>query len=315
MRSRPSIWLLVSVMLFVTGACCWRLGNKRAAERAAAPSLGPHAQTPVSRASGIMRTPPVSRLSQPGAIRSPPTAAPLTHHASRITHPLSLRLSNTPASLSQLLRRPTAILLENALLDTAQPAGLSIPDHLRAHGDPGAYMVQSRVPLDDAFRAGLSAAGADIVAYIPNQAYLVRASQAVAQQLQADPRTQAVVPYEPYFKLKPPLLALAVEQQLLPENQALNLLLFPDARSAALDALNNLGVQVLAEERSPFGPVLKVQTGSAGILPALAGLASVQEVELFHTRVLANDLTLARIAVTADTITPENCLGLTGSNV
>ena len=103
------------------------------------------------------------------------------------------------------------------------------------------------------------------MAYIPNQAYLVRASQAVAQQLQADPRTQAVLPYEPYFKLKPPLLALAVEQQPLPENQALNLLLFPDARAAALDELNNLGVQVLGEERSPFGPVLKVRTGSAGI--------------------------------------------------
>jgi subtilisin family serine protease/subtilisin-like proprotein convertase family protein len=275
-----------------------------------------------------MRTPPVSRLSQPGAIRSPPTAAPLTHHASRITHPLSLRLSNTPASLSQLLRRPTAILLENALLDTAQPAGLSIPDHLRAHGDPGAYMVQSRVPLDDAFRARLSAAGADIVAYIPNQAYLVRASQAIAQQLQADPRTQAVLPYEPYFKLKPPLLALAVEQQPLPENSTLNVLLFPDARAAALDELNRLGVEVLGEERSPFGPMLRVRPRSAGIsagqaaplapdavLAALAGLARVQELELSHARVLANDLSRARITVSSNTVTPDNYLGLTGSNV
>ncbi len=86
-------------------------------------------------------------------------------------------------------------------------------------GDPGAYIVQSRAPLDDAFRARLQAAGAGIVAYIPNQAYLVRASQAVARQLQADPQTQAVLPYEPYFKLKPPLLALAVEQQPLPDNR------------------------------------------------------------------------------------------------
>jgi subtilisin family serine protease/subtilisin-like proprotein convertase family protein len=174
----------------------------------------------------------------------------------------------------------------------------------------------------------LSAAGASIVAYIPNQAYLVRASQAVAQQLQADPQTQAVLPYEPYFKLGPPLLVLAVEQQPLPANQALNLLLFPDARAAALDELNNLGVQVLGEERSPFGPVLKVQTESAGIpagqsypvgqtgiLAALAGLSSVQEVELSRTRVLANDLSRARIAVAADTVTPDNYLGLTGSNV
>jgi subtilisin family serine protease/subtilisin-like proprotein convertase family protein len=238
-----------------------------------------------------------------------------TQPATRNTNPLALRLTNTSEPLNQLVHSPTALLLENALLDTAQPIALSIPDHLRARGDPGAYVIQSRALLDDAFRARLQAAGAFIVAYIPNQAYLVRASQAAAQRLRADPRTQAVVPYEPYFKLKPPLLALAVEQQPLPENQVLNLLLFPDARAAALDDLSNLGVQVLAEERSPFGPVLKVQTGSAGILPALAGLASVQEVELSHTRVLANDLSRARIAVAADTISPANYLGLTGSNV
>ena len=54
---------------------------------------------------------------------------------------------------------------------------------------------------------------------------------------------------------------------------------------------------------------------SAGILPALAGLASVQEVELARTRVLANDLSRARIAVAANTVTPDNYLGLTGTNV
>jgi subtilisin-like proprotein convertase family protein len=222
--------------------------------------------------------------------------------------------------LGQLVRSRTAILLENALLDTAQPLALAIPGHLRAQGDPGAYVVQSRAPLDEAFRARLQAAGAVIVAYIPNQAYLVRASEAAAQQLQADPGMQAVLPYEPYFKLKPPLLALAVEQQPLPDNQTLNVLLFPDARAAALDELKSLGMEVLGEERSPFGTVLRVRTGSAGtppvaILPALARVAGVQEVELSRARVLANDLSRARIAVAPDTVTPANYLGLTGSNV
>ena len=315
MRSRPLIWLLLSVMLFVTGACFWWLGVKWAAERTAALSSPSHTPSPVTRPLRITPPGPFPLLSQPGTLNSPPATPSLTQHATRNTNPLALRLSNTPAPLGQLLRRPTALLLENALLDTAQPVALSIPDHLRAHGDPGAYVVQSRAPLDDAFRARLSAAGADIVAYIPNQAYLVRASQAVAQQLQADPQTQTVLPYEPYFKLKPPLLALAVEQQTLPDNSTLNVLLFPDARAAALDQLNNLGVQVLGEERSPFGPVLKVQSGSAGSLPALAGLASVQEVELSRARVLANDLSRARIAVAANTVTPDNYLGLTGTNV
>ena len=72
--------------------------------------------------------------------------------------------------------------------------------------------MQARGPIDDAFRSLLKAAGASVVAYIPNNAYLVRASAAMAQQLQSDPRTQAVLPYEPYYKLKHSLLKLAAAQ-------------------------------------------------------------------------------------------------------
>jgi subtilisin family serine protease/subtilisin-like proprotein convertase family protein len=328
MRSRPLTWLQLSVMLFLTGACVWWLGSQWAAGRMAALSPQFRPSSHVSLAPRITSPSPLELLSGATPSNASPLPPLVTHQASRFTHPFPLRLRNTPKPLSQLVRSPAAILLENALIDTAQPIALSIPEHLRSHGDPGAYVIQSRAPLDDAFRTHLSAAGASIVAYIPNQAYLVRASKAAAQQLQAEPQTQVVLPYEPYFKLEPPLLALAVEQQPLPKNQALNLLLFPDARVAALDELNRLGVQVLGEERSPFGPVLKVLTESAavpagqsspvdqaGILPALAGLASVQEVEISHARVLANDLSRARIAVAANTVTPDNYLGLTGSNI
>jgi subtilisin family serine protease/subtilisin-like proprotein convertase family protein len=328
MRSRPLIWLFVSVMLFVTGACCWRLRDKLAAKAKAEGRIQNAESRITHHGSRIVPPSPLPLVSQVGNLNALPAPDSLTNHASRITHPSPLRLSNTPTPLGQLLRSPTAVLLENALLDTAQPIALSIPDHLRARGDPGAYVVQARALPDAAFRARLQAAGAAIVAYIPNQAYLVRASQAAAQRLGADSRTQAVVPYEPYFKLKQPLLALAVEQQPLPDHQAFNLLLFPDAREAALSDLHQLGLQVLDEEPSPFGPVLRVLTGSptaatgqsvpvgqSGILSALAGLSSVQEVELSRTRVLANDLSRARIAVAANTLTPENYLGLTGSNV
>jgi subtilisin-like proprotein convertase family protein len=315
-------------MLFLAGAYVWRLGREYAAQRIVVPAAQPRSPSPVSPAPRIARLSPIPLLSQPSALTSLPPKQSLTQHATRNTNQFPLRLTNSAISLAHLVRSPAAILLENALLDTSQPLALAIPDHLRAQGDPGAYVVQSRAPLDDAFRTYLQAAGAVIVAYIPNQAYLVRASQAVAQQLQADPHTQAVLPYEPYFKLKPPLLALAVEQQPLPDNHPLNVLLFPDARPATLDELKNLGVQVLGEERSPFGPALRVRAGSAGspagavsaasraaILPALARLAGVQEVELSRAHVLANDLSRARLAVAADTITPENYLGLTGSNV
>jgi subtilisin-like proprotein convertase family protein len=277
---------------------------------------------------GLTALPPISLLSEPGGFSSPPATDPFTQHATRDTNPFTLRLTNSITPLGQLIRSPAAILLENASLDTSQALTLAIPDHLRAHGDPGAYVVQSRAPLDDAFRARLQAAGALIVAYIPNQAYLVRASQVAAQQLQADPQTQAVLPYEPYFKLEPPLLSLAVGQQPLPDNCTLELLLFPDARAAALGQLHNLGVEILGEERSPFGPALRVRAGGAGsppggvsapapaaVLPALARLAEVQQVERSRARVLANDLSRPRVGVAANSTTTYNYLGLRGSNV
>ncbi|HOX57497.1 MAG TPA: S8 family serine peptidase [Candidatus Paceibacterota bacterium] len=289
MRSRRLIWLLLSVMLFVTGLYIWRSNSHLASSLA------------------------ITRPSRSPA--PPPTASIAAEHAIHGASPHGLRLTNTATPFGDLVRSRTAILLENALLDTAQPLTLPIPEHLRTQGDPGAYIIQSRMPLDGAFRDRLHEAGAVIVAYIPNQAYLVRASQAVARVLQGDPQTQAVLPYEPYFKLKPLLLALAVQEQPLPANQLLNLLLFSDANSAVHDELKHLGVQVLDQERSPFGPVLKVRLENATILPALARLASMQELELSHVRVLANDLSRARIAVATDSTISENYLGLTGTNV
>ena len=206
MRSRPCIRLLLSVvLLLVIGLLAWRWTDPR-----------------VAPAGAIAEGHRLNAVSVPA------------RHSVLGTDPRTLRLSNTDAPLNLLAHSGSALLLENALLDTALPLSLSIPAHLRAQGDPGAYIVQSRTPLNNVFRTRLRAAGADIVAYIPNQAYLVHASQAVAWQLQADSQVQAVLPYEPYFKLKPPLLALAVAGQPLPDNQSLNLRPLIDAFAAAI---------------------------------------------------------------------------------
>ena len=85
--------------------------------------------------------------------------------------------------------------LENALIDTTRPRDFKLPESLRLVGDPGSYIVQARGPVDDAFRAALTAAGVELVSYIPNNARLVRASAAAADRLSANPRTQAVLPW------------------------------------------------------------------------------------------------------------------------
>ncbi|MGA2865396.1 MAG: hypothetical protein ABSF95_13055, partial [Verrucomicrobiota bacterium] len=210
MRRRPLMWLSVSVLCFIGAFYCWRLGDQWKAAPGAAATNGPQ---PAGTA------PRPAALAQPGPMHLLTRAADLAPWAPTNLSPkarIAYRLSNTTQPLRQLVRNPNAILLENALLDTTQPANLPIPASLRAQGDPGAYLVQARGPLDESFRALLRQAGARMVCYIPNNACLVRASQAVARQLAAAPQTQAVLPYEPYYKLKPWLLQAALDQVPLP---------------------------------------------------------------------------------------------------
>ncbi|HZT21808.1 MAG TPA: LamG-like jellyroll fold domain-containing protein [Verrucomicrobiae bacterium] len=230
------------------------------------------------------------------------------------TNWFAYRLSNTPQSIGELMRDPQAILLENALIDTRRPVNFSIPPHLRASGDPGAYIVQSRGPITAAFRETLAGAGAEIVSYIPNNAYLVRVSAAGAGALAGAAGVQAVIPYEPYFKLEPALLGLAVQQKPLPPGTALEVGLFASDATATEQRLAALGAKFLgAPGQSPFGPVVRVLAPENWT--ALAQVPGVQLVEVSHQKISANDLSRATVGVAADTQTPTNYLNLTGKNV
>ena len=253
------------------------------------------------------------------------------------TNKFAFRLENTRKTIGQLTGDRHAILLENALIDTGSPLTFSIPAHLRSQGDPRAYIVQARGPIDKAFRAMLAAAGAQIVSYIPNDAYLVHAPAGVANRLASNPLTQAVTPYEPYYKISssmpvtvgqktfsfvpmetngaagPSLLVLAVNQAPLPAGTYLTLGLFTDGAAATVAQIEKLGGQIVARDKSPFGPVVRVQPPADWI--ALATLPGVQIVEPYRQRVHANDLSRATVGVAADTQVSSNYLGLTGKNV
>jgi len=126
---------------------------------------------------------------------SPPNLAPVSVPPSG-RGGIGRRLSNTTNSLSKLTRNPSAILLQNALLDTSLPISLSIPDSLKAQSGSGSYIVQARGPPDAAFRALVTRAGGSIVSYIPNNAFLVRASENSALGLRSSALVQSVLPYE-----------------------------------------------------------------------------------------------------------------------
>jgi len=240
-------------------------------------------------------------------------SAPLHVSTLNLTNPLAFRLTNTTQSLGQLTTKPHAILLENALIDTDARLALNIPAHLKAGAKPGAYIVQARGLVNAPFRALLTAAGAQMVSYIPNNAYLVKATANEAGLLAASPLVQAVLPYEPYYKLQPSLLGLAVAQKPLPPGTQLTLGLFSAGAADTEAQIEKMGGAILARDRSPFGAVVRVQPPTDWI--ALGQLPGVQIIEPARERKPANDLSRVTVGVATDTLTTTNYLGLTGVNV
>ncbi len=292
MRLKPRVWFLISLLLFAAAFWMWQYAEKRAAQRHAGQNV------PAAKANVLK-------------LQHPPLTKTLAANAG--AKGKSYRLSNTKQSIQQLLHNNHALILRNALIDTEVPVALKIPAHLRAKGAPGSYLVQADRPLDKAFYAELSQAGASYVSYVPNNAVLVAASPEVATNLAANADVVAVLPYEPYYKLDSTLLPSAVEQQ--PQTNALSVTTFPGQRDAALAALTQLGATLIGKDRSPFGPTLIVNVPS-GSLTAIAQLPLAQEIEAYTPRRLMNDLTRVIMGVATNTLhSTTNYLGLTGSNV
>jgi subtilisin-like proprotein convertase family protein len=306
MRTR---WLILSLcLLCLAGA--WFFWHQPANTRTRPSALQkvavPSAFAPLRRDKTVRPHPPSTA---PNILATASTNAA----TSAKTNQFAYRLSNTTKTIGQLVGDRHAILLENALIDTGAKLNFSIPKNLQSPGDPGAYIVQARGPIDNAFRAMLAAAGAEIVSYIPNNAYLVRAQAGVANGLAGNPLTQGVIPYEPYYKIQSSMLTLAVGQMALPDGAALNLGLFGDNAQQTIQEIEKLGGKILARGSSPFGPVVRVQPSQNWT--ALATLPGVQIVEPYHPRGRANDLSRVATGVSIDTLVPTNYMNLNGFNV
>jgi subtilisin-like proprotein convertase family protein len=270
----------------------------------------PSGENPLPAAKKSAAPPTVATAT--AAVHSPVTSV-VAAHSTAITERKNFRLSNTAKSIGELATAPHAILLQNALVDTTAKINLAIPAHLRAGSEPGAFIVQARGAIGGAFRSTLAGAGAEVISYIPNNAYLVRLTAARAARLAGSSLVQAVLPYEPYYKLQPSLLAKAVAQEPLKPGTALNLGLFPATAATTETRLIALGAKIVGRDRSAFGPVLRVVPPENWTV--LAQLPGVQAMEPAPQREMANDLSRVTVGVATDTQTKTNYLGLTGANV
>ena len=234
MHSRRVIWIVLCLLCVAGAWLFWRAAGRRAAEK------------------DVAATALVATGSLTGA--APLTNPALVSAAAAKTNRLAYRLSNTTRTIGELTGDRRAILLENALIDSSLPLNFTFPKNLLAQGDPGAYIVQSRGPVSAAFRALLAGAGAEIISYIPNDAYLVRLTAGGAGGLAAQPRVQSVIPYEPYYKLQLALLGAAVKQSPLPAGAVLNLGLFAGDAPQTISAIEKLGGTILSRDELAVRP-------------------------------------------------------------
>jgi subtilisin-like proprotein convertase family protein len=295
MRSRQWIWIL-SCLLIAAGAWFFRPQGHH-------PSV--NTQTKPSAAGQSAVTGPKALPFTILSTNNVQAAAAARARANQTRY----RLSNTTKTLGELVNDRHAILLANALIDTSAKLNLSIPKPLQAPGDPGAYIVQANGPINNAFRAMLTASGAQIVSYIPNDAYLVTMAKSVADELAAG--GLPVIPYEPYYKVSASLLPWVGKS--LPADATLNVELFPGSEKTAIPAIEAAGGTVLSQAASQNGLILNVQPPADWT--AIAGLPFAHIVEPSHQRVPANDLSRATVGVAADTQVISNYLNLSGSNV
>ena len=128
MRMKPRIWLVLSLLFFAGGVCLWQAGNRVAASR--------HALPPVLNplVSSVPSVPSVGSVGSAGAAGG-------SGKAGGSPSSLSYRLSNTPESAESLARNAHGLVLRNALIDTARPVRLAIPEGLKSRGAPGSYLV------------------------------------------------------------------------------------------------------------------------------------------------------------------------------
>src|SRR5689334_19569964 len=136
MRPRPLMWFVISLLCLAGAYYFWQMGERWAAQKKAAPAA-PTPQSAQEKKSSTLspvaaQESVVTSSTAPMALLTQPQPAAKTNES-----PLAYRLSNTTRPLRELVRDDHALLLENALLDTATRAPLDIPDHLRAQGDPG----------------------------------------------------------------------------------------------------------------------------------------------------------------------------------
>jgi len=163
--------------------------------------------------------------------------------------------------------------------EPALPAGLRIESYPK--GMTGYYLVTVRVPVTEAVKGELTAAGMKIINFMPNNSFLVAMDEAAKARVQASPAVSWVGIHQPAYKIASWFQGLTGTQNVWVQ-------LFQDEDiQAAVRAIRSLGVSSVSIEDQDMYKTLKVQMDVA-LLPQLARMREVSWLEPWPVYYLVN---------------------------
>lgn len=183
--------------------------------------------------------------------------------------------------------------MASGTFDPLQTTGssLEIPASLNSTAEMPAqsiyYIVQFDGPITEQDKDNLVEAGAKILTYVPDYAFIVRVDATALTTVQSLENFRWVGEYEPYFRLSPELIESYI-QTAVSEPLDLVILLPPDVdETAVIQAISDWGGAVTAQTATHWTITLRA-TLNSDQLAALAILPDVQWIEQDHPAQLFN---------------------------
>jgi hypothetical protein len=175
---------------------------------------------------------------------------------------------------------------------------------------PGAseYVVQFKANPGESDRAALIARGAQVLKYLPDDAYIVRTTAAATSVIKALPQVNAVIPYTARMKMSPDFGAFSVFTAQKLENVLVKTFKNQDAQSVvqALPTVSS-DIQILNAQ----GNAILLNAPQEAII-AVAGLAGIEHVQPYVKVKLWNDFDLMEDAAPNAPTGPGDYSDITG---
>jgi hypothetical protein len=235
---------------------------------------------------------------------SPPANLEMTFaHAAKET----LRVDNIPASHGTHYIR-----LKAATFDTSQGEP-ELSSHLKidSYSDDveGYYLVQL-TSVKPVFNKQIKNLGATVYGYIPDDAFIVKMSEAVKTKVQELEFVRWIGIYQPAYKVHPILLTLDNENDV-----TVTILTFGDIPlTEIVSKINALGGKILVDTDTSIGGLIRAQIKVARI-PDVALIYGVKWIEPWAPPVLFNETVRWVVQSGLETHTPVHDNGIHGENV